>query len=339
MRQLIIFIIICFATTSCSSLFSKRIDVIHIKSNEAVNLVVENDSINSLLMDHTIIVERANKNLSIKLYNDSLEKTLSIYSRYSFIFWLNFLSPYGTGFLFDMNTPKKYDYPALVSVNINDNTHNFYNYNVNNPILTHSKNSFKLTPLKALGLFNPSIQLSYERKLSNHFSLQLGGGFLLPTQAFVENVRYIPHRKGYTSSIEGRYYLNHMFAGTYLSMSFDYLNSNHQEFKKFIYPPAFPNSPHPDAPYFDTTTVLKQTFTTNFKIGYQQVINHFVFDFYAGLGLRFKQVKYEDMIHEEATEVYFRDSYLLADIFERSNWKGFSNTISIPLNFKVGYLF
>ncbi len=333
MKTLFFALILCFTITSCSTLFNKRIDIVNIKSNEAVKVVVDNDSINKLLMEHTVVVERGEKNISITLYNDSLEKTISVYSQLSFSYWLNFLSPFSAGFLVDMSSPKRFDYPNNISVDMNDASSIYYDYNIYNPKLINAKNSLKLTPLKAIGLFNPRLELSYERLLSKNISLQISGGYLMPVP-FRRNYDYfISDRTGFTATVEGRYYLNQTFAGTYVAMNFDYLNSNHPEIRSFL---------DTDRSFLfqDSITVIKQTYTTNFLVGYQKVVGSFVFNFYAGLGLRFRDVKYKDLTLDNAVEIYRRNDFFpIEDFYENSNLRGFTNSISIPLNMKVGYLF
>ena len=80
------------------------------------------------------------------------------------------------GYLIDRKTDKRYAYPTVVSVDLNQNQRDYYHYNLFKKV----KQLIKLTPLKIVGFHNASIELAYERPTGRDFSTQLMVSYLIP---------------------------------------------------------------------------------------------------------------------------------------------------------------
>ena len=87
--------------------------------------------------------------------------------------------------------------------------------------------------------------------------------------------------------------------------------------------------------YVDTFRVKKQTYSLNFKFGWQLFVKRVSLDFYMGLGIRYKDVRHFDRIKPEDE----MESPRHPNIYYITNLEGKYWTISLPLNFRIGWIF
>lgn len=87
--------------------------------------------------------------------------------------------------------------------------------------------------------------------------------------------------------------------------------------------------------YPDSFGIKKQTYSLNFKLGYQFIFKRLSFDLYAGLGLMRKNVKHFDRIDPSDEMEMPRHP----NIYYIANREGKYWAVSIPLNIRIGWLF
>ncbi len=71
-------------------------------------------------------VERSKKTLDIKLKNDSVDRVLHVKRTVSEMYYANFWSPYGLGFLFDLNSKRRFSYPHHIYPDFSPESRNGY---------------------------------------------------------------------------------------------------------------------------------------------------------------------------------------------------------------------
>ena len=97
----------------------------------------------------------------------------------------------------DHNSPKRYAYPSVVSVDLNQER-DYYDFNA----LEDTKQLFKFTPLKLIGINNASVEIAYERTKGSDFSSQLMASWLLPISLNSISDNPLPEIKGYRVEFE-----------------------------------------------------------------------------------------------------------------------------------------
>jgi len=206
---------------------------------------------------------------------------------------------------------------------------------LNKPIVNYS-NIFKVTHLKLVSIVSPSFELSYERSTGRSFSTQLMASYLLPMSILDIENNFKPDIKGFRVSIEEKFYLKKSAPkGPYLSFEFDYLNNKYKDIWNFGVKDIYPDTLYTNTNYPDTFGIKKQAYSFNLKFGYQWFVNRLSFDFYAGLGLRYKNVTHFDRINPNDDMELPRHP----NIYYFSNLEGKYWTVSIPLNLRLGWTF
>lgn len=200
------------------------------------------------------------------------------------------------------------------------------------PEAPEKKNIVKFTPLKIFAFENASLEFSYERVTSDYLSTQIMLSWLLPERIMIENIDYKRNIRGYRIAIEERIY----FTGTgpkghYIAFELDHF------YKKFNEQGDFYREIEEDGYYYDdlyTTLygVEKRIFNISAKYGYQFLTEHFSFDLYGGLGVRFREVRH---FNKPGGERYYENPLA----WNLKNTEGKGMTIHIPLNFRIGYRF
>jgi len=280
---------------------------------------------NSLKRSLTVI--RDKEDLKLTLSNDSLVKTVYVTPSNSLAYWANLYFFYGLGMLVDMNSPKRYTYPAMVYVDITDNTNNYLNFKPFTGIDDEYSNILKITPLKLGGFFNAALELSYERRTSKSLTTQFMASYLLPRSILDFRREYPSYKKGFRVALEEKFYIKKSAPfGQYFAFEIDYLNSR-GGFEDNFWSVFSGNE--------ETVTLKKQNYSFNLKLGYQWIIQRVSFDFYAGLGLRYKNVKYLDGTNPNGNSESPSDT----GFFTQSNRVGKYWTASAPFNLRIGYTF
>ncbi|MEO6684172.1 MAG: hypothetical protein ABIN48_15215 [Ginsengibacter sp.] len=309
-----------------------------ILTSEPSSLTIDKDTIGQVAASRSLEVKRNKEPLTITVFNDSLSKTVNIKSKNSFAYWLNVYPNwhFWTGFYIDTKTKKRYTYPRTVYVDLGGSDSTYLTYNPVSDPLNKQTHIFKLTPLKIVGFSNPSVELSYELKTSRSFSTQIMASYMLPFSVIEIANDFKPEMKGYRVSLEERFYLKKSAPlGTYLSFEINYLNNQYKDIWYFGVKEIYTDTTYNFTNYPDTFGVKKQTYSLNFKYGYQKIFNRFSIDIYAGLGLRYKDVKHFDRIKPEDEMELPRHP----NMYYMTNREGKYWTISIPLNIKIGWAF
>lgn len=81
----------------------------------------------------------------------------------------------------------------------------YYTYKQSGKPLMEYTNILKITPLKLVGILNPAIELSYERRTGPNFSTQLMASYLLPMTIMDIGSAFKPDIKGFRVAIEENY--------------------------------------------------------------------------------------------------------------------------------------
>ena len=279
-------------------------------------------------------VTRSPQHLVIHVHTDSLGQELKIGARNSFAYWSNLAFIYGIGMLVDRTHPKRYTYPRHIYIQPNHSPHKYLLYD---PQIRGTRMPlFKITPLKLIGFDNPGVEIAIEKATSHRWSTQLMGSYLFPSSLWVND--WYPRNSGYRIAIEQRhYFLSTAPLGGYSALEVNYLNRHAEDSWQFVHRSNAIDSLPMNQQKLTTESyrIFKQTVSIQFKIGYQFSRGKMLFDFYGGLGVRYKDVRETGKTPSQDV-VHYRESIRLKKI---GNESGQYWTVSLPLNFRVGYYF
>lgn len=188
------------------------------------------------------------------------------------------------------------------------------------------RNSLKFTPAKLIALVNPAVEFSYERRTSQRFSTELMGSYLLPaTLLDIEN-DYHPQIRGFRVALEEKYHFSRA-NGLYAALEANYLKNSYQDIVTLETPDS--------KTYPDSVSLKKQTFSINTKMGFQKELRRIIFDFYGGIGWRYKDTKHFNRINpDDAMDIPIHPSlpYFV-------NMPGKRSVLSLTLNARIGWRF
>ncbi len=331
----IILTIISLILSSCATMLNSNRTSLTINTSIPCKLVVNKDTVNNYITQKNITVERDKKPLVVTAFNDSLTKTIIIDSKNSFAYWLNLYPNWHlwTGFIIDTKTKKRYTYPTTIYIDLVKKDSSYLTFIPLAKPYDKYLNIIKITPLKSIGIVNPGLEISFERKFSNYFTTQLMASYLFSISVWDLNSDFKSNTKGYRFAIEEKYYFkNSAPIGPYISLEFDYLRNQYHDIVNFSDSNILSVTSNNNY-YFDTIGIRKKTYSFNFKLGYQIVIKRFSVDFYAGLGARYKDVVHTDKLkpNDEMEQV--------SNIRYITNKNGQFWTISTPLNIRLGWTF
>ena len=168
-----------FCCSSCATVFNKSEQKISLWTNEPTQLIVATDTLSTKSTHHFFTAKRQKVPLPITVLGDSLQRKFELATHDSFAYTSNYFFPHVNlllGYLIDRKADKCYAYPTVVSVDLNQNQRDYYDYNLFKKV----KQLIKLTPLKIVGFHNASIELAYERPTGRDFSTQLMVSYLIP---------------------------------------------------------------------------------------------------------------------------------------------------------------
>lgn len=196
--------------------------------------------------------------------------------------------------------------------------------------LSTFKNNVKLNPLKALGFFNPAIELSYERRLNNNYSLQYSAAFLFDGIFHLIDLR---DKRGSRHSLElKRFFDRSSMFGNYLGFQTSFLETSYEQYCKFrdTHDPGFPTF---GSDYSQDVFVFKNTGDFSVKMGYQKMWpSGFVVDAFLGVGIRYVNCRHigrDDVLDKQQNDGTFDLQY------EYSRAGKFFETI-FPLGLRIG---
>lgn len=315
--------------SSCASIFNSRQTHTSIVTNQPSIFTINGEENSQIIKQKEIWIDRTSKPLEIIVESTENKKTVTVNPKNSFMFWANIYN-YGIGMLIDKNNPKRYYYPRTIYIDLQDSLKTYQTYIPNKRINDTLKNQIKFTPFKLIGLMNPGFELAYERKTSSKFSTQFMGSVLFDYKNSNATLA------GFRTSIEEKYFYRESAPiGPYLSFEINYLQKKYYDTWNFGIADIYYNPDYANTNYSDTYGINKKTLSFNFKWGYQTIINRFVFDFYTGLGLKYRDVQHFDRINpsDEMENTPHPNIYLISNR-EAKEW-----SISLPLNVKVGWVF
>lgn len=346
------FIVVLFfviTLSSCATMFNAKSVHLKIVTNEPSYLVLKKDTLKYARPVKPVTVDRDHVPIAITVYNDSFTKTVQVKPRNSFAYWLN-LYPnlhLWTGFVWDTKTKRRYTYPKTIYIDLRSKDSGYLTFTPGSKLVHQNKflpqskttvaysNIFKVTPLQLTELINPSIEFSYERRGSASFSTQFMASYLLPKSLWDMGDDFNPDIKGFSVSAEERYYIRKSAPlGLYAAFEVNYLKNQYRDVSNFGIKNIYSDTSN-FVNYPDSFGIKKQRVSFNLKMGYQFIHKRIVFDVYAGLGARYKDVVHFDRINPNDEMEGPRHP----NIYYATNLEGKYWTVSIPLNFRVGWMF
>jgi hypothetical protein len=337
LREIVFLLLIIFIVCSCATIYNSRLENITITTREPSRIVIKNDTSISYMTQQVLSVPRSKEPVKISVINQTSTKEINVKSRNSFAFWLNlYPASAWTGFLIDMNNPKRYSYPRTIYIDTRSKENNYQTYKPLDSTITKFNNLIKFTPLKLIGFSNSGIEFSFERKTGNYFASQIIFSYLLPANWTDSGKDYKPNIKGYNIGIEEKYYFNKPAPfGPYVGLELSYLKSQYRDIEGFSVKNSISDTTYNPINYSDSIRIHKQTLSINLKLGYQYVIKRFSIDFYVGLGVRYKNVIDLDRINPNDE----MERAIDLNINNITNRTGKYWTVSIPLNIRIGWIF
>lgn len=182
------------------------------------------------------------------------------------------------------------------------------------------KNVLKVSTFSVIDFLNPSVDLSYERFISEKRSLQFLIGYLL--------LNGEDNSHGFKFRTEYRFYKK---SGLYFAPEIFYMYNHYTTFAAFgkQYDTTGYN-------YVDTFKIDKQVIALTGKVGYEYRYKHFCFDIFYGMGIRFRIVKrYNIVLKNPNDEVIEPRELNLRLVNDRVNPIAFN----LSFNIKLGYNF
>ena len=145
--------------------------------------------------------------------------------------------------------------------------------------------------------------------------------------------------RGYTLAIENKFYLTPRVStseGTYLSLSARYMNKSFDRIEEVYNTNNFVDSVNNYSFYEDEITINRQTLDLMVIFGYELTVKKFVFEFYTGIGARYRNVKHKNLL-DPNHEIRIDNDH--PSIYNPTIKKGNYWTVAVPMNFKIGYNF
>lgn len=335
--------------TSCATLLNGSYDRVNVVTDIPSRLTVNDDTLDFFSTHKTVYVQRSAEPLVVTATSTGDTAKTMVSPKNSAAFWLNIYFNYGLGMLVDKDSPRRYDYPHVVYLAFSDSSAKPGLHSLRRlmraprtPIFTYgqvndSMNSIvKITPLKVLGWINPAVELSYERWTGKRLSTELTASLMLPRPIMdTDGTKY--DTRGFYVALEQRwYYRNSAPVGPYVALELNHLHSRYRSGWIFGEPDPFA---YPEEQirrsYFDDFGIRKRTTSLNFKWGLQYVIGRMAFDLYFGLGLKYRDVRHFDRFNPQDPMRWTRHPNIhYISNRENANW-----SVSVPLNFKLGWVF
>lgn len=193
---------------------------------------------------------------------------------------------------------------------------------------TSKSHIVKFTPLKVIGLVNPGVEFGYEYAYRDHFSSQVMLSYQLPRTIYSSKNPYIGAARGYRIQYEQKYFPkgNAPF-GFYYGLELNYLNHVHHALVQFV----DRNNDH--LWYRDGIKIVRNVFSTSFKIGKQYDFRRFTFEYYFGLGIKYRDIKHLNRKHPNDIIVPHRHWSIYMSMIQPANEFRFS----MPLNIRIGW--
>ena len=222
MRNTALLVIVVLVLSSCATVLNSPTKTIFITTTTPAKVVVNKDTLTTFQDKIPVEVQRQAADLSINVFNDSINKTVILKHRNSFAYWLNVypIPLCWTGFLIDRKNPKRYTYPTRMYFDMTDTTQTYLSYDpgskkgeIDLRVSLPHINSFLLKPdnengyKSNTGFWGLTLGLDYYHSSKQFINLSATGvmDFFLPVPAAVD--------------ISGSYEL---MSSTYISVSNNY---------------------------------------------------------------------------------------------------------------------
>jgi hypothetical protein len=196
-------------------------------------------------------------------------------------------------------------------------------------------NQIFISPLRVVDWVNPGIEIGYQRSYGKNLATLVSVARMVQISGI--NVPYgtdIPFTNytGWRLQAEQKYFLPAMEGKRrrYFAVDVMYLKVNYDADETFAADTGR-NTPR----YTDDLHIDKTSLSFNMKYGVQLPLGHFIFDFVAGIGVKYKIVNWTGQTDPNAYRVPPRhpNAYYMA------NTAGKILTLSLPVNIRVAYEF
>jgi len=163
-------LLICTLLSSCATIFNNRHQRITVNTTEPSTIIIKDDTVLTSKNMAQFRLRRSKEAIEIISVTDSLTKKIKVKSRTSSAYYSNVFN--GPGFIIDLYSPKRHEYPAEIFLNSTDTISKFTRYRppLKGDVFLNGSfphfNIFKLRPdgqgVKAsAGFFGASLGLDY----------------------------------------------------------------------------------------------------------------------------------------------------------------------------------
>lgn len=196
------------------------------------------------------------------------------------------------------------------------------------------KNQLKFSPLRLLDIYNPGLELSYERIFEKRYSTQLSVTYLNDGLFLnVTGISTYQDFKGLRISLEEKYFIKpYKYFKKYFSGEFIFYQANIHDIMSFGSESTYY---YDSLAYKDSITINKKMLTFNVKFGVQLQVKHFILELSGGIGIKYKDIRHVERLNPD--DYMQRPRHLTGDASALE--EGNRYAVNFPLNIKLGYLF
>jgi hypothetical protein len=126
-NSLILFIAIVLS--SCATILNNPRNEVSIYTDSPATVEQNGEKVPTNSNEVNIYPKRQQEDLRLIVSNDSISKTVTIPSRYSAAYYLNIITNYGIGMLFESDSDISYTYPGEIFINTSDTNDYYQTYN------------------------------------------------------------------------------------------------------------------------------------------------------------------------------------------------------------------
>ncbi len=325
--------------TSCATIINKKTCHVNFITTPPDTKIIYKDSVYNAPV--TLTVKRSKEPLKITGIYDTIRKDFIIKASpngqflYCNLMWLNAMFFVPVPYIVDLTNPKRFYYGTNLELNLFDTVkiirpriskgyYNTFHDAYARIDKGQYKNTIKFSPFNLLDFYIPAAQISYERLLLKKISAQIELGYIL---SFMNN-----NQKGYKIRGEIREYLKYKEHGaSYFGFEIFYTNTDYWH-EGYFHSPVDTFAVHA---YSDNVKIRKQLYGFNFKFGRQYAFDQFVFEWYLGLGAKYRDVRESDRANPDDIQIMPKD----LNIEYAGNIPGRSWVVNFPINIKIGYRF
>ncbi len=321
---------------SCALLFNGPNKKVTVYTDGDQKVVYKKDTLPTFQGSSVLMVPRAKEPIQLTVVNDSAKHQVLVLSKPSLAFWSNIFFNNGIGMIADAFTPKRFTYPSNVALfGLRSDTivskGPFFQSEIRGP--QHQQKDavhlLKVSPQRMINFLQPSLELSYEVRNNRSFTTQFTAAIMAP--------------KGYRGALEQKFYFDKRAPfGPYISLGVDFQANRFERIHSYVDKALIPDSldykdyyHYEDSlSYLDSVTVRREIFNLNWKVGIQGQKGQLCYDFYFGLGYRYRSVVYEGRINPLHDETDRRHPNFFSLLNE-----GSYPLMNITAGFRIGYVF